>query len=460
MRPYAFLYLILFSLITVAIITGSSGCAQIGAPTGGPRDTLPPRLTNASPALKSTGFSGNRINLTFDEYIEVKDIQNNVLISPVPKANPVISYKLKTVSIRLKDTLLPNTTYSINFGNAITDINENNPFTDFTYVFSTGKTIDSLILTGKVSIAETGETDSTLIVLLYRNAVDSSVRTRRPDYVARLKGDGSFQFNNLPYDNFSIYALKDGDGGKTYNSKTEVFAFNDKTIPISLNTAPVLLYAYAEEKEKPKATTSPKNTDKRLRYTTSGGRQELLAPFRISFLRPLKKFDPSKIILTDTNYIAIPDATVTLDSTRTSIAVDTKWKDDQQYRLLFDKDAASDSIDNVIPKSDTIRIVAMNEENYGRLVLRFSNLDLSSNPVLQFVSGEEIKESHVLRSNEWSKKLFNPGDYTIRILYDDNKNGKWDPGNYSLKRQPEKVVTLPQKLNIKANWDNEREIRL
>ena len=94
------------------------------------------------------------------------------------------------------------------------------------------------------------------------------------------------------------------------------------------------------------------------------------------------------------------------------------------------------------------------------MVLRFSNLDLAKHPVLQLVKNEIIEESYPLTATEWSSKFVTPGEYEIRILYDDNNNGKWDPGNYSKKLQPEKAITLKDKLAIKANWDNERDIKL
>jgi len=189
-----------FLFIYFLSVTGS-GCAQIGAPTGGPRDSIPPVLVSAYP---------NKITLVFDEYINVLEVQKNVIVSPYPKTFPVINFKLKEVSIKLKDTLLENTTYAINFGNAIVDNNENNPFKEFTYVFSTGNTIDSLKLSGKVLMAETGKPDSTLQALLYRNGNDSSVEQRKPNYIAKIDRNGIFTFTNLSEGVYKIYALKDG----------------------------------------------------------------------------------------------------------------------------------------------------------------------------------------------------------------------------------------------------------
>ena len=110
----------------------AAGCAQIAMPTGGPRDSIPPVLLNANPPNKSIHFEGNRITLTFDEYVHLQDLQKNLLVAPTPKIIPNINSKLKTVSIKIRDTLQPNTTYSFQFGNSIQDINENNRLSIYT----------------------------------------------------------------------------------------------------------------------------------------------------------------------------------------------------------------------------------------------------------------------------------------------------------------------------------------
>lgn len=457
---------IFFSLFIVSLLyiiaIGNTGCGQIGMPTGGPKDTIPPRLVNASPALKSTNVKDNKITLTFNEYVDLKEPQTNVLISPLPKKQPSIDFKLKTVTVKLKDTLLPNTTYSINFGNAIVDNNEGNPYRDFTYVFSTGNQIDSFTLSGKVILAETGKYDSTLVAMLYRNTVDSAVQKSKPDYVARLSGDGSFTFVNLPAGSFNVYALKDGDGGKTYNSKKEMFAFADAPVSIAANTSPIVLYASAQEKESGNPKTLKTVFAKKLTYTSSAGTQaqDLLTPFIISFSNPLKKFEPAKLILRDSNYKPVPAASWTIDSTRTKITLAVKWQEAMDYRIIIDTSAIIDSANLHLTKTDTIRFTAKQQSDYGNVVLRFSNLDLAKHPVLQFVQDEVVQKSYPLTTMEWSSKFVTPGDYEIRILFDDNNNGKWDPGNYSKKLQPEKAITLKDKLAIKANWDNERDIKL
>ncbi|MFM2326495.1 MAG: hypothetical protein RIR31_697, partial [Bacteroidota bacterium] len=305
--------------------------------------------------------------------------------------------------------------------------------------------------------------DSTIIILLYRDANDSSVQQIKPNYIAKVNGDGSFIFNNLPQGNFSIYALLDGDAGKTYNSKTELFAFAEKSILVSANNEPVSLYAYAEEKSnKTSSTTTKAKTaaQKKLRYSLSaaGQKQDLRESLVIDFNNAIKNFDTSKIILTDTNYIPINTFSFLLDSNK--IILKTNWAEDFNYRLIVNKLAVRDSADSALAKTDTLRFKTKRESDYGNVVLRFNNIDFAKQPVLQFTQEGEVKESFLITGKEWRNKLFPPGEYEIRILYDNNNNGKWDPGNYLKKLQPEKVILLPKKLSVRENWDNESDINL
>ena len=131
----------------LALITG--GCAQMGYPTGGPKDSLPPVLIKATPEINTVNFSGNKITLQFNEYIDIQNIQDNLLVSPLAKKNPNVSGNLKTLVIKLRDTLKQNTTYTLQFGNAIKDVNEGNVLKNFSFAFSTGNHVDSLFFIGK-----------------------------------------------------------------------------------------------------------------------------------------------------------------------------------------------------------------------------------------------------------------------------------------------------------------------
>ncbi|MGN6340424.1 MAG: Ig-like domain-containing domain [Ginsengibacter sp.] len=443
----------------------STGCAQIGMPTGGPRDSTPPVLLNASPPNNTVHFKGKNIVLTFDEYVHLQDMQKNLLVAPEPKIIPNITSKLKTVSIKIRDTLQPNTTYSFQLGDAIQDINENNPYHDFTYVFSTGSYIDSLTLNGNVIIAQTGKPDSTLIAMLYNNLGDSAVYKEKPRYVARLDSSGNFHFKNLASGTYHLFALKDESGQKMYNNPSQLFAFADSAIHIPEDKTPQKLYAYSEEvNEKPVKKTpvpSKKGEEKVLKYTFSaaGGTQDLLSPLSITFAVPLKTFDSTKIHLTDTLFHPV-NTTISIDTNNAKISVSTNWQEDTQYDLLIEKDFATDTLGDALLKSDTIRFKTKRSNEYGSIKLNFKNLDKFSHPVLQIVKDTKVVDSFKLMSPTFSRQLFEPGEYELRILDDTNDNGTWDPGDYHLRKQPEVVTPIPKKLNLRADWDNEMDIIL
>ncbi len=460
-RDILFALVVLLSVCVFSII--SPGCGQIISPTGGPRDSIPPLLISASPANGTINFKANRITLNFNEYISLEQLQENLIVSPTPFSSPYIDYKLKTVTIKLRDTLQANTTYTINLGNSIRDLNESNPLGDFRYIFSTGSVIDTLNFSGNVILAESGNTDSTMLALLYKDLDDSAVYKRKAAYISRLDAKGNFTFRNLPGGTFRLFAIKDRDNGRTYNSPLEVFAFSDTLIRVSENTTPVLMYAYAEQREGSTASTSRATSakEKNLSYKPSGiPRQDLTDPFYLDFNKPLLNFNKDKVFLTDTLNRLIPNTNITIDSTRKRITIDYKWPENSWFKLIVQKEIGKDSAGLELIKSDSTRFITKKSSDYGSLVLRFSNLEKGKNIVLQFVSGNDVLYSDSLTSNIWTNRLFKPGDYTLRLLVDENKNGKWDPGNYRLRKQPERVIAIPQSINVKADWENEIDVKL
>ncbi|MDQ6888749.1 MAG: hypothetical protein M3Z56_00510, partial [Bacteroidota bacterium] len=151
---------------------------------------------------------------------------------------------------------------------------------------------------------------------------------------------------------------------------------------------------------------------------------------------------------------------VALDSTGKKITIQHTWQENTDYRLIIPVDFATDTLGTALLKPDTLRFKTKKEGDYGILKFNFTNLKKFKNPVLQFVSNNEVVNSYPLPAAQLSIPLFNPGDYELRILDDTNGNGKWDPGNYELKKQPEKVYSISQKINIRANWENEKDIIL
>jgi hypothetical protein len=470
MKRLLLFLLVILVLMRVPFITG---CANIVPPTGGPKDSLPPVLLTANPALNSVHITPKKIVLTFDEYLSLKEIRDNLIVSPVPKISPLITTHLKTITIEIKDTLQPNTTYSINFGRAITDINEGNILKNFSYTFSTGNYLDSLQYSGRVIIAYTGKPDSTLIAMLYDRLYDSAVEKEKPRYITRLDSMGNFTFSHIKPATYALYALKDESGTHEYTSKAQTFAFADSPVNLEKSTAPLLLYAYADTSGswKPKKTTTTKppakkeDKEKIKRLVLSGnipnGLLDLHDQLEITFAEPVKYLDTSKIRFTVDSFLTLSQYHIVVDSAMKKFTLNYAWKENTPYHLILQKDFAEDTLGEKLLKIDTINFRTKKESDYGNVRLRFRNLDLALHPVLLFLQGDNIMlSSPIGKSLRYNNKLFKPGDYEIRILYDKNQNGVWDPGNFYQHRQPEIVVPVRKKLTIRANWDNEVDIVL
>lgn len=451
-----------------------TGCANMAPPLGGAKDSLPPVLIDSRPKDSATNFNGQKITLVFDEFVQLDNVQTNLLISPTPKLTPEVTSKLRTITITIKDTLEPNTTYTYDFGNAIKDVNESNVMKNFRYAFSTGATLDDGTITGQVVLAENGKTDSTLFAILHIKNEDSTVAKEMPRYVTRLDGKGRFQFHNLPRNTpYYLYALKDESGTRRYQDSTKLFAFKEEAV-LANDTASVLLYAYAKKKVEVQGNSSVRPlsskaaaaiaADKRLRFETNldNGEQDLLKPLTFTFkVAPLKDFDSSKILFVDEKFKPITTYTIKKDTSNTKLTLDYNWTENSKYYLLVDKGFATDTAGRQLLKNDTLAFSTKKASAYGMVRLRFMNIDLSKHPVLQLAQGDNVVYSHVFTTKEFYAKLFVPGEYEMRILYDDNKNGIWDAGNYfGPRRQPEIVKPVARKLNVKANWDNEIDVNL
>ncbi|KIC91255.1 Ig-like domain-containing domain [Flavihumibacter sp. ZG627] len=476
MRPFrpVFSYATFLVIVFITMLVLFESCANVIPPTGGPRDTIPPIPVSIKPADSTLNFRGDRIELVFNEYVQLGDLQKNLVVSPTPKVFPVVTSRLRTITIRIKDTLDPNTTYVLDFGKSIQDINESNPLTGFRYAFSTGPYLDSLELGGVVTLAETGKTDSTMIVMLHKNLEDSAVTNERPRYYTTVDSSGRFLFRNLAPGTYALYALKDEGGSRRYMSPGQLFAFADSPLVISGETAPVELLAYSEPepvkpvKAAPKAPTSRREEkeaeqDKRLRFGTSleNGQQDLLKPLTITFPDPLKAFDSTKLILADAQFKPIEGYTLARDTTNRIFTLSYNWPLEQEFVLISEKGMAEDSLGKSILRNDTLRFKTMKETDYGSIKFRIANVDTARNPVLQLVQNNNVLFSYRIRGRDLVIQRFRPAEFELRVLYDTNGNGVWDHGVfYGERRQPERVQAIGKKVNIKANWDNEIDISL
>jgi hypothetical protein len=226
----------------IGLIIFVPGCAKIGAPTGGPKDVTPPKYVDGVPENHSRNFTGKEISFRFDEFIVLDNISSELLISPPLSGRPEVRLRDKTVRVRLKDNLLPNTTYTLNFGNAIADLNEKNPLPDFEFVFSTGPVLDSLSVTGSAVNAFNHKPlkDQAITVMLYDNLADSAPYKDRPRYIGRTSKDGLFMVNNIRPDTFRVVAINDANSNMKYDPGTEEIAFLDSLLVLNAgNVKPV-----------------------------------------------------------------------------------------------------------------------------------------------------------------------------------------------------------------------------
>ena len=460
----------LVAAIVCTLIIGCYSCANIIPPSGGPRDSIPPVLIKADPPDSSVNFRARRIVLTFNENLnDLLETQKNLLFTPSFENNPVIEVRGKTITIPFRDSLLPNTTYVLNFGNAIADFNEMNVLRDFSYTFSTGAFLDSLELSGRVVLAETGALDTTMIAMLHTDLSDSAVYKKRPQYIARLNNKGEFRFGNLPADTFASYVLGDAGIARRYQTKTQLFAFRNEPVVAGV-TDSILLYAYREAPATTPAGGSVVGrgpgagataNDRRLRFTPSPSPLDLLGDFTLTFTIPLRNYDSTKIALTTDSTFSPVSFTTSLDTSFKILSVRSPWKEGTAYNLALQQDFASDTAGRQLLKGDTLNFTTKKRSDYGSLVIRIRNVDTTSNPVLQFIQNNVVVYSASIKSGSFRNEMFNPGEYELRLLNDTNGNGKWDPGQFfGTKRQPELARQLPEKLSVKANYDNEKEISL
>ena len=216
----------LYYILLTVVICLLSSCAKMGQPDGGWYDETPPRILGASPSDKATEVTDHKMYIYFNEFIKLSDATQKVVVSPPQMEAPDIKDAGKRIIIDLKDSLKANTTYTIDFSDAISDNNEGNPLRNYTYSFSTGTEIDTMEVSGYVYEAENLEPIKGILVGLYDNLADSVFRKEPFQRVSRTDSRGRFVIKGIKPGNFRVYALMDADGNYLYNQKSEKIAFS------------------------------------------------------------------------------------------------------------------------------------------------------------------------------------------------------------------------------------------
>ena len=224
MKRYYIFYILAFLLL--------ASCAKMGQPDGGWYDETPPRVIGASPADGGVNVKSKKVNIYFDEFVKLDNPSEKVVVSPPQLETPDIKTAGKKIVVSLVDSLKPNTTYTIDFSDAISDNNENNPMGNYTYSFSTGDAIDTLEVSGYVLESENLEPIKGILVGLYDDHADSAFKTKPMLRVSRTDSRGRFVIKGVAPGSYRIYALQDMDGNYIFNQKSEKLAFtHDIVVP-------------------------------------------------------------------------------------------------------------------------------------------------------------------------------------------------------------------------------------
>lgn len=207
------------------------GCAQQGAPTGGPEDEDPPVVLKADPENYSTMFKSKKILITFDEYLDMGNFTQELIVSPPMEEKPLVKLRNKTLIIEFEEELKEDVTYTFNFGEGIKDLNEKNVLLNYEYVFATGKRLDSLSIKGTLKNAfDLSIPETPIFVMLYTELADSLPLSEIPIYVGRTDKNGNFAVNNLRSGIYKLFVLKDGNNNFLFDLPTETISFLDTSV--------------------------------------------------------------------------------------------------------------------------------------------------------------------------------------------------------------------------------------
>jgi len=509
-------------------------CARRGRPEGGPRDEDKPVLVKTDPEFKSIHFDADEIKIYFDEYIKLKDISSQLIISPPLKYPPIITPQgtpSKKITIEIKDTLQENTTYTFNFGRSIIDNTEGNVLDNFKYIFSTGDYIDSLQVKGTIKDAFSTEMIENPTIMLYPvDSVfkDSIIYNEKPMYVGRTLDSVNWNITNIKAGKYLLLALNDNSKNYKFNPKedkisfytdfidlpvdstssfelklfTEILPFKIPSKPHEISKGHIIVGYEGNAKEfsvhsisdKPsdfKAITNFdvkkdtlhywfKNYDKDsilLSYNTNK------IPFdTLSVKLKSKEIDSMKIESNLTGVLHLRD-TLKLKSTTPIVRMDTakiqllnkdsvrvKWnavitKKRDELLFHFEKEQSNKYYLQILPgaitdffdvENDTIHMSFSTKKStdYSSIFLTIDNV--KNYPILIDLindRGDVVVQKYSEKPEEYSYINLPPSRYKVRIIYDTNKNKKWDTGNYLLKQQPEEVYYFNNIIIAKANWE-------
>ena len=524
--------------ISIALIIAS--CANRGSPSGGEKDILPPVILKSVPENYSTNFKGNEIRIYFDEYVKTKNLSRQLVISPPMNTQPNITplgSASKYITIKIFDTLQPNTTYAFNFGNSIVDNNEENPFKYYRYVFSTGDFIDSLAVKGNIKDALKFDVDDFVSVGLYEldsTYTDSLIYKTQPNYITNtLDSTTNFTIENVKAGKYMLRALKDNNSDNKFQQKTEKIAFyetpitlpqdtsktfelqlfaeevNYRTVKPSLVAGEKIIFGYEGDYKNTKIELLSKVTDSfKGRYYKNEKTDSLFyyynprlkvdsLIFKVSNRKvidtftvrikdkerdslvvnsspkgtigiekdlyvsaniPFESIDETKISIRDKDS-SLVDFKTEYDSLKNSYALKFKKAQDNKYKIQLLPNALTDLFENT---NDTLNYSLNTQTEYqffnSRIILENAKYPV----IVQLTDSkfEVMAEQYITEAQPIDFRFLEPKKFYLRVIYDSNKNGKYDTGDYLKGIQPERVSYHPDIIEGTAGFDEVTTLKL
>ncbi|KGE14541.1 Ig-like domain-containing protein [Sphingobacterium deserti] len=538
---FQYLAFIGFTLLLVLTFTR---CANVQRPTGGPKDSLPPKVLNESPVNFSRNFQDKEIVLTFDEYIKLNNQFKEFSISPDLDEQPLFKVRKKDLIIQLPDSMEANTTYTINFGKGLVDYNESNPILNYNYVFATGPELDSLSISGSVKNGFTKsfdiKKDENIKVLLIPTRQDSIFGKRKANIFTGLDSSGNFKFSNLREDTYRIYALKEQNNDRIFNGNDEWIGFLNDSIVLSRDTSNIQLeitkaypkdFRTLEKKIEPtgnilltfnKPINNPEleivhpsdiNTSKIARYSLNNdsvrvfiqnkeldsvkillsadqnirdtilirtnknakydreikplfnitNKVDRTSHIKLTSVTPLANVDKSKIMLYEDS-VSRRNFQLQQDSANQNLYhIRYNWRPKRNYELVIQENALRSAFDDTNKESKT-QFTMDESDNYGNITFTVNGLDSTMQYIVELTNEEKEKvfDSRIIdqRNGKITYTNFPGGKYMLRIIYDANKNNKWDPADVYARKQAENIWYLDKTFTIRANWDQNETITL
>ncbi|GHE29471.1 Ig-like domain-containing domain [Sphingobacterium griseoflavum] len=541
MRNYRIIVLIGFMLL---FVLSFNRCANVQRPSGGPKDSLPPKVLNESPNNFSKNFKDKEIVLTFDEYIKLNNQFKEFSISPDLDEQPLFKVRKKNLVIQLPDSLEDNTTYTINFGKGLVDYNEGNELINYNYVFATGPELDSLSISGSVKNGFTKsfdmKKDENIKVLLIPTSQDSIFGKRKANIFTNVDTSGNFKFNNLRENTYRIYALKEQNNDRIFNGNDEWIGFLQDSIFLNQDITGIKLeitkayprdFRTLEKKIEPTGNIlltfnrpldepfmrilhpSEIDAQKIVRYSLDndsarifipqkeldsvkiqlGSRNDIIDTILIRTSRNVKQDREIKPILNinnkvdRTSHIKLTSFTplASVDKSKIMVYEDSvsrrnfqlqqdssnlnlyhiryNWRAKRNYELVIQEGALKSPFDDTNKESKT-QFTFDESDNYGNITFVVNGVDSTMQYIVQLIDEqkEKIFDSRILdqRTNTIVYDKFPGGKYSLRVIYDANANGKWDPADVYAKRQAENIWYLEKTFSIRANWDQNETINL